>query len=343
MSVVFDTATLPSRDRLPGLVAILEQTALRADRELELAPGQDAVSARMESWQVGPVTLLRANMPGMSTTRNAAHVRASPTSTLAVSLLPLRAGRREHEHRRYVSRPGACEVFDYSRPLRFDWSGQDSPIGMFFDADGLDLPGDTIAAATGHLHTSPLHSFLTTQLASMIDRADGLVADAGAEQFGHACIELIRAVLISAAEHGPCDGTAVPARLLMRQILDFTRRRATDPDLHMPTIAAAHHISVRRLYRLCAESGISLEQCLIAARLDHARRLLVAPVAQQRSIAAIAHASGFRDPTHFTRRFRRRYGLTPSQWRAEHPSPTQPGPAAGSWRGRPALPLFSVR
>ncbi|MGW5109301.1 AraC family transcriptional regulator [Nocardia sp. NPDC004123] len=325
MSVVFDTAALPPRDRLPALVATLEQTTLRADRKLEVAPGQDAVSARVETWQVGPVTLMRANMPGMSTTRSAAHVRASPTSMLTVSLLPSRTGRREHEHRRYVARPGACEVFDYSRPLRFDWSGQDSPIGMFLDADHLDLPGDTIAAATGNLHTSPLHSLLTTQLASMIDRADGLTGDPAAEQLGHACIELLRAVLISAAEHGPCDGTAVPAHLLMRQILDFTRRRATDPDLHVPTIAAAHHISVRRLYRLCAEAGISLEQRLIAARLDHARRLLSAPAAHQRSIAAIAHASGFRDPTHFTRRFRQRYGVTPNQWRAEHSVPRASG------------------
>ncbi|WP_460494699.1 helix-turn-helix domain-containing protein [Dactylosporangium cerinum] len=46
-----------------------------------------------------------------------------------------------------------------------------------------------------------------------------------------------------------------------------------------------------------------------------ARHELLLPQSRHRSVAAIAWRWGFRDATHFTRRFKARYGMLPSQWR----------------------------
>ena len=45
------------------------------------------------------------------------------------------------------------------------------------------------------------------------------------------------------------------------------RLHLADPDLTPATIAAAHGISLRQLYKLCAEADLSLEQWIINERL----------------------------------------------------------------------------
>lgn len=56
--------------------------------------------------------------------------------------------------------------------------------------------------------------------------------------------------------------------------------------------------------------GTSPHRYLIARRLDEARRLM----AKGQSSAAAAHACGFADQSHFGRRFRKAFGLTPQAW-----------------------------
>jgi AraC-like DNA-binding protein len=75
----------------------------------------------------------------------------------------------------------------------------------------------------------------------------------------------------------------------------------TDPDLRPATIAAAHNVSLRHLYKICAQSGFSLEQWIIGERLHGARDELIRPDSHSRTITMVARQWGFSDPTHFTR------------------------------------------
>jgi AraC-like DNA-binding protein len=100
------------------------------------------------------------------------------------------------------------------------------------------------------------------------------------------------------------------------QLVADADRLSVDPAA--PTIAAAHNISLRHLYKVCAEADLSLEQWIIGERLRGAREELSRPESRQRPIAMIARRWGFRDPTHFTRRFRAVYGMAPSEWRTAH-------------------------
>ena len=71
---------------------------------------------------------------------------------------------------------------------------------------------------------------------------------------------------------------------------------------------------MRQLYKACTEAGVSLEQPLIEQRLERARAELLTPAGRRRPIAVTARACGFRDPSHFSRRFRGAYGLSPREW-----------------------------
>lgn len=88
----------------------------------------------------------------------------------------------------------------------------------------------------------------------------------------------------------------------------------TDPDLTPAAIAAAHNVSLRQLYKSCAEAGLSLEQWIVDHRLEAARADLASPAGLRRSIAATGRACCFASPSHFARRFRQAYGLAPREW-----------------------------
>ncbi|MFC7258446.1 helix-turn-helix domain-containing protein [Streptomyces lutosisoli] len=42
---------------------------------------------------------------------------------------------------------------------------------------------------------------------------------------------------------------------------------------------------------------------------------MASPVGRTRTIGSVARAGGFTDPSHFTRRFKEAYGVTPQEWR----------------------------
>jgi len=63
------------------------------------------------------------------------------------------------------------------------------------------------------------------------------------------------------------------------------------------------------------DGGSTFTEYVIAQRLERAHRLLSDPQLSDRTLTAIAFSTGFNDLSHFQRRFRRRYGATPSDVR----------------------------
>jgi len=86
-------------------------------------------------------------------------------------------------------------------------------------------------------------------------------------------------------------------------------------DLGAELLAARYHISLRQLQRLFAARGLTFTEYLTEKRLVRAHQMLADPRRRQQSILSIAYRCGFRDINHFGRRFRARYGMTPSECR----------------------------
>jgi AraC-like DNA-binding protein len=71
---------------------------------------------------------------------------------------------------------------------------------------------------------------------------------------------------------------------------------------------------VRKLFE---SEGSSFSECVLGERLIRAHRMLTDPRFADRSIASAAFDAGFGDVSYFNRSFRRRFGATPSEIRAE--------------------------
>jgi AraC-like DNA-binding protein len=100
-------------------------------------------------------------------------------------------------------------------------------------------------------------------------------------------------------------GTAAARRAIDYLHANLGRR------VRVAELISAAGVSERQLYRSFAETvGVSPHRYHLQLRLDRARRLL----AQGSPIANVAARTGFADQSHFTRRFARFVGCTPSRY-----------------------------
>lgn len=96
----------------------------------------------------------------------------------------------------------------------------------------------------------------------------------------------------------------------------FIELRLHDPELSVEAIAEGCSISVRSLHRVFSDdSAGSVSRYLWTRRLDHCAAALRDPRERHRPITEICFAWGFSDSSHFSRVFRERFGVTPSEYR----------------------------
>lgn len=107
-------------------------------------------------------------------------------------------------------------------------------------------------------------------------------------------------------EAGPSGNDIIGAlRLMLPSYLD-------DGAPTVAEVAEMAGISVRSLQRKLSGAGLSYSDLLGAARFENAARLLRDTDAK---IIEVAFSSGYADPAHFSRAFRRISGITPREYR----------------------------
>jgi AraC-like DNA-binding protein len=90
-----------------------------------------------------------------------------------------------------------------------------------------------------------------------------------------------------------------------------------DHTLSVGTVAARHGISTVYVRKLFEGESLSFSTFVLENRLEAARRMLNDDRFGNRTIGAIAYDAGFGDLSYFNRAFRRRFGASPSDIRAE--------------------------
>jgi AraC family transcriptional regulator, positive regulator of tynA and feaB len=107
--------------------------------------------------------------------------------------------------------------------------------------------------------------------------------------------------------------TSGHANKLFMRIRGLIKDRFADPDFGPAEAASAAGISLRYLQKLFTQRGFSCTEFIYSLRLNQAARLLDRRKLLNLSepISEIAYACGFRDYTHFARKFRLRFGYAP--------------------------------
>jgi AraC family transcriptional activator of tynA and feaB len=107
---------------------------------------------------------------------------------------------------------------------------------------------------------------------------------------------------------------------LFARIRGVIKDRFADPDFGPLEVAAETGISLRYVQKLFAERGSTYSELVYSIRLDHAAHLLLrrASLDTGQPLSEIAYACGFRDYTHFARKFRHRFGCAPGAYSEGH-------------------------
>jgi AraC-like DNA-binding protein len=91
----------------------------------------------------------------------------------------------------------------------------------------------------------------------------------------------------------------------------------TDRRLSIEFAATRHGVTPRYVSMLFEGNGTTFSEFVLVQRLNRAHRLLIDRRFSERTVSFVAFEAGFGDISYFNRAFRRRYGATPSDVRAE--------------------------
>jgi AraC family transcriptional activator of tynA and feaB len=138
------------------------------------------------------------------------------------------------------------------------------------------------------------------------------------ESVASCLLDAIPHMLAAALQSSQSSETASPSQL-RRYHKQLVRRFAldhlSDPELCADNIGKGVGLSTSYLFELFADEQVTLMRWVRSERLLRCMRELEDSAARRKSIGRIAYGWGFSDMAHFSRCFRRAFGVSPREYR----------------------------
>lgn len=107
---------------------------------------------------------------------------------------------------------------------------------------------------------------------------------------------------------------------LRERVKFYISAHLSDPELSIGKLAGLAHCSKRYLHMLFRGENLSISDYILRARLERCRSELLDPGRAHRSVTEIAYAWGFNSSNHFSRCFKREFGVSPRDLRSQFAS-----------------------
>jgi AraC-like DNA-binding protein len=300
ISVIFDVAPLP--ERTP----------------------EDGFKASVRAYHLGGLVVSQVDFDGQRFLREKQRAAKDGLDHYLVQLYATGGLVGTAEERERILRAGDVQILDLSRPNLTETKASGTIA--------IVVPRDTLRQAlptAGDLHGLVLRGdgstggLLTDYMRSLVARAD-TVAAADAPLIARATTEMIAACFHTTADTVASARTQLEATTLER-IKRHIAAALGSPGLDPEALCRRFRMSRTRLYRLFEPLG-GVSTYIQEQRLARAYAELSNPAHNHRRIYDIAFGWGFSSEAHFSRVFRRTFGLSPSEARAR----AQGAPAAVS-------------
>ncbi len=319
MAIVFSTQDVGPRERLSYWRDVMGIVP----HEFNSSAGQAFVGC-VRSGMLDDILVSEFECDPCEVRRTAANISQSDCDDflLCVQL----AGRSVFSQRDHkaVTENGSFVLLDPRRPFTVSYQGQTKSVSLklprrAFEAR-LDGAGElSLRTMDVGLPLAGLASGFLSMLPSRIDCLDDSTASRLAEQ----TLDLIALALsLETDESATLSSQRAIALFRLKAVIEA---RLCDLTLEPSAAAAAAGISVRYANDLLSREGSSLRRYILHRRLERTRIALEDPTQARRLINEIAFSWGFSDLSHFGRKFRRAYGLTPSDYRQRAQERVLPG------------------
>lgn len=156
-----------------------------------------------------------------------------------------------------------------------------------------------------------LNRVLTSMMASAFCEIDTLDT-AMRRVIGETMTGLVRGLASGAGDATP--PATPPLELLMHRIESYVADNLAEPDLGVHMIARRMGCSERYVYRAFETRATTPADYIWSRRIERAAQRLSQAPDRPGMISRVAFDMGFSSSAHFSRAFRSRYGMTPSEW-----------------------------
>lgn len=314
MVVLIRTSEVPPAQRYDAWRSIVCDTLgpldFRSDPDVPLA-------GEIEAGSLGPVNVGRVQTSTPhSVHRTPGLIRQGGSELYRVVLAITGSPRLEQDGRAAQLRPGEFAIYDFTRPyeLAYDSAVQLAVLG--FPRDLLALPPGaadrvTAVAIAGDQGTGALASPVLRRVTLDLDTYQ----PASAARLSTVMMDLVTTAVAERAGRAGSLPIESRERTLLLRVHAFIEQNLGDTGLTPDVVAAAHHLSVRHLHRLFEPQGTTVAAWIRQRRLERCRRDLADPGFIAVPVSAVAARWGMPDPAHFSRLFRRAYGLPPAEYR----------------------------
>jgi AraC-like DNA-binding protein len=317
--IVFSTDQLPShlsdRERLSawhdscGSISTCEASYL-SDRPFFMRVGFIPASSGVKVMQVDG-TLARTH-------RTSRHIAADGVDDLALSM-------NVGVHPWALSQRGRQSVFNggdvvlHSQGETLDWrvKGPTAFVSVL-------VPPAELAALVPNAedlinrpldHNTPAMRHLQRYLA-LIMGPDGIGTDQALDaHYGRTLIDLLALALGTGRDAAAIARMRGLRAARLRVVLQKIKESFADPACSAERVALMLGLSGRYVQDLLQETGATFTERVLELRLQQACSMLMSARCDGQKVAEIARCCGFNDVSYFNRRFRARFGASPTQFR----------------------------
>lgn len=208
--------------------------------------------------------------------------------------------------------PGGLAVVDSRRPYTLHFPDEFSQTVIRVPALALQQRLGRSMAGCGRTLLGDAR--LTKLAIDMVDELGREERDSVLLPLSSIAFDLLALALLDTAAAPPAAPRLATLRVgwAKAQVLE----RLRDPQLSPRRVAEQQGVSPRLLQRLFAAAGESLSEFILEQRLNRCRETLADATQAARSVTDIALSWGFNDPAQFSKAFKRRFGVSPRDWRA---------------------------
>jgi len=225
----------------------------------------------------------------------------------------------QQAEKRYIMNPGDLALMTGGMPysIEYELTSRRLFVRIPHDVFRQRLANCEEKAIIGHLPNEGLGRVVNDLLKSVAFEAESLNIT---EQYTLTQSLLELSAALTRAIIKPGDTKSEPRHTdLLNRIFSYIENHYLDSDLTPEKIARGNGISTRYLHSLFRESGTTVLKWVWERRLKAARSDLLDPAQSRARISEIAYRRGFNDSAHFSRSFRSRFGISPTQLRSRAP------------------------